>query len=248
MAAARNSPGDMALMEGRLRMNPAFASWPREAMNRLLLSSYVSRHTAGSVLPGEVGKATETLVIVVGHAMVIHSVPGSERFIARLSDPGELIGVALTAGSTSRVARALSAYTDVTAIHMPSALILETLDQEPALWKDMVSALVRQHAAHLHALGCQTVGSLRRCAVATIERLAALYGTRSGNGSSVRLQVSQTDLAMMLQANRQTVNRELKAIAATGAIRLEYGAIEVLDLDALRSSAPPRSARKGTVE
>ncbi|MFH0130794.1 hypothetical protein ACGLHS_11345 [Variovorax sp. VaC1] len=38
---------------------------------------------------------------------------------------------------------------------------------------------------------------------------------------------------MMLQANRQAVNKELKALAASGVLGLEYNAMTVLDAKAL---------------
>ena len=44
----------------------------------------------------------------------------------------------------------------------------------------------------------------------------------------------------MLSSSRQTVNQLLKRLEADGAIRLSYGQVEILDLDALRDAARPQ--------
>jgi hypothetical protein len=79
----------------------------------------------------------------------------------------------------------------------------------------------------------QVTGSLRQRVATTMLRLAVLHGMHAG-GDVVRLQLSQASLAAMLQANRQAVHKELKVLAAAGAIGLEYNAMTVLDQGALR--------------
>ena len=42
---------------------------------------------------------------------------------------------------------------------------------------------------------------------------------------------------MMLGVGRTTLNKELQALASTGAIALRYGQIELCDMQALRAAA-----------
>ena len=57
---------------------------------------------------------------------------------------------------------------------------------------------------------------------------------------SLRLSLSQEDLAAMLQTTRQSINRELRAFEALGLVSAKYGAVIVYDLASLRAlgSAP----------
>lgn len=241
MTGFRNSLADLAFMEKALRPTQAFSPWSFTAMSRLLSSSYIGRHPRGHILSSELSAAPETFLIVSGEVMAARVSPEGERFFIMLLGPGVVMGVAQVFGNTDHTAFDFSAHNEVVAVHMPTLLIIETLDKEPALWKEMALMMVSQHAAHVRTLRSQIEGSLRRRVASTIERLAALYGAPIEDRAVVRLQVSQAILATLLQANRQAVNKELKALAASGAIGLEYNAMTVLDPEALRHIAtPPR--------
>jgi len=236
MNPVQNYSNGVELMEERVRINPAFASWTRESINVILSSAQIKRKAAGLNL---FEKEDEVIIIVAGQLMVYHLTPKSEELIPMLLGPGELIGISRIITGESGAANIFKAHTDVVTIHIPALLIAETLDQKPILWKDMLSVLLRQNAAYLHALSCQAIGSLRQRVAATLERLSALYGICNEKNSSVRLRVSQLDLAAMLQANRSSVNRELKVIAMSGAILLRHMEIEISDFDVLKSFSFP---------
>ena len=50
------------------------------------------------------------------------------------------------------------------------------------------------------------------------------------------LRITQQELAYLVGLSRQRVNEALAALEAQGAIRVEYGGLRVLDLNALRST------------
>ncbi|MCR6476282.1 Crp/Fnr family transcriptional regulator [Variovorax sp. ZS18.2.2] len=233
----KNTPGDLVLMENFLRMNRAFSPWSREAMNRLLAFSQIGRHAAGFVLSTDLCAAGESFLVISGEVMVSHISRDGEQFNMMMMGCGVFVGIAQIFGGTSHTVLALAAHSAVMAIHMPTSLIVELMDREPALWKEMVLMMTHQSAIQVSIVSTQIAGSLQQRAAATIERLAALYGTCARGESAIRLQVSQATLATMLQANRQAVHRVLKAIAASGAISLEYKTIAIRDLDALKRYA-----------
>jgi len=55
------------------------------------------------------------------------------------------------------------------------------------------------------------------------------------------LRITQQELACLVGLSRQRVNEALAALQAQGLIRVEYGGLRVLDIDALRTLvwAPP---------
>ncbi|MET3495364.1 Crp/Fnr family transcriptional regulator [Variovorax boronicumulans] len=237
MTAIRNTAADTVSMENALRMNPAFSQWPRDAMARLLASSRTGRHAAGTVFLNELREKTETFLVVSGEAMLTLVSRDGDQFDVMILGPGMLMGMAQMFSGPTRAALAYRAHSDVVAIHMPTRLIVEALDEQPVLWKDMMFMMTRQSAAQVRTVSSQIAGSLRQRVAATVDRLAALYGTSVAGESCVRLRVSQATLATLLQANRQAVHRELKAIAASGAIDLAYKAIVVKDFEMLRCHA-----------
>jgi CRP/FNR family cyclic AMP-dependent transcriptional regulator len=100
----------------------------------------------------------------------------------------------------------------------------------------MAHMLLKQHRQMLTTVVDQLAGNLSRRLAATIDRLAQVYGVDSSE-MSLRLRLSQDDLAAMLQVSRGALNREMRVFEAQGLIRAEYGTLIVLDLPSLRKLA-----------
>ncbi len=64
--------------------------------------------------------------------------------------------------------------------------------------------------------------------------LAALFNPHLNPGISAQLKISQEEIGYLAGASRQRVNGALKVLEEAGLVKLEYGAITVLDLDGLR--------------
>ena len=241
MIDARETLEDAALVERALRLTQGFARWPALAMSKLLPHASLGRYARGEMVSIEQG-APETFVIVSGHLFVGHIPPGGPRTPVALLGPGYVAGFTRTIDQEGReeegrIIYDFCALNDVTVVRMPTLLVQKILDDEPGLWKGMAKMLMKQHRVVLDSLLSQGVGSFQRRLVATIERLAVLYGSDDGKGINLRLRLTQEDLATLLQVTRQTVNQALRALVACGAIRLNYNTITVLDLDALRKLA-----------
>jgi CRP/FNR family transcriptional regulator, cyclic AMP receptor protein len=65
--------------------------------------------------------------------------------------------------------------------------------------------------------------------------LAALFNPVLFPGVGDVLRITQQELAYLVGLSRQRVNEALTALEAQGTIRVEYGGLRVLDLEALRS-------------
>ena len=65
--------------------------------------------------------------------------------------------------------------------------------------------------------------------------LAALFNPVLNPGVGQVLRITQQELAYLVGLSRQRVNEALAALQAQGLIRVEYGGLRVLDIDALRT-------------
>jgi CRP/FNR family transcriptional regulator, cyclic AMP receptor protein len=70
--------------------------------------------------------------------------------------------------------------------------------------------------------------------------LAALFNPVLYPGVGELLRITQQELAYLVGLSRQRVNEALAALEAQGTIRVEYGGVRILDLQALRSSMTAR--------
>jgi CRP-like cAMP-binding protein len=66
--------------------------------------------------------------------------------------------------------------------------------------------------------------------------LASLFNPLLYPGVGGILRITQQELAYLVGLSRQRVNEALAALQAQGMIRIEYGGLRILDLQALRSS------------
>jgi CRP-like cAMP-binding protein len=76
--------------------------------------------------------------------------------------------------------------------------------------------------------------------------LAALFNPVLYPGVGQVLRITQQELGYLVGLSRQRVNESLAALEAQGTIRVEYGGLRVLDLQALRSSMSQARAATAT--
>jgi CRP/FNR family cyclic AMP-dependent transcriptional regulator len=101
-------------------------------------------------------------------------------------------------------------------------------------------AICRLLAARTRTLyGMVEDATLRSTSARVARRLLLLARGDATQAPDARpvVPVSQEALAMMLGITRQTLSRELKALAARGAISLGYGRIEIVSPERLGSAA-----------
>jgi CRP-like cAMP-binding protein len=72
--------------------------------------------------------------------------------------------------------------------------------------------------------------------------LASLFNPVLYPGVGEVLRITQQEMAYLVGLSRQRVNEALAALEAQGTIRVEYGGVRILDLEALRSSVFARVA------
>ncbi len=186
--------------------------------------------------PGEVitrqGEPVSCLHLVSTGAIRLTSVsPAGREVVVGVLGPGDLFGErALLDGGPSPVeARAIQS-SNVLAV--PVAGIDAVVDRNPAT----ATELLRLIAARLHrtseALEESMLFDVGARVARRLVRLATDHGEPSAGG--VIVSITQEELARMVGASRESVNRSLASLSARGLVRTGGGRITVGDLDALR--------------
>ena len=85
-------------------------------------------------------------------------------------------------------------------------------------------------------IAAREIDRLGNLNVRVARSLAALFNPVLYPGVGEVLRITQQELAYLVGLSRQRVNEALSALEAEGTIRIEYGGLRVLDLQALRSS------------
>ena len=182
------------------------------------------------------GDRVSSLFLVTSGAVRLSSVTASGReIVVGLLCRGDLFGESALLGDPSLV-RA-QAVGPTTVLALPIASMRAMLERTPATAEE----LLRLIAARLHrtsaALEDAMAADLPTRVVGRLRELADDHGVPGPHGVRLRIPLTQDELARMVGASRESVNRTVGALAARGVIRSGGGRFVITDPDALRDAA-----------
>jgi CRP/FNR family transcriptional regulator, cyclic AMP receptor protein len=181
------------------------------------------------------GDRVSSLFLVTAGAVRLSSVTASGReIVVGLLCRGDLFGESALLGDPSLV-RA-QAVGPTTVLALPIASMRAMLQRTPATAEE----LLRLIAARLHrtsaALEDAMAADLPTRVVGRLRELADDHGVPGPHGIRLRIPLTQDELARMVGASRESVNRTVGALAARGVVRSGGGRFVITDPDALRDA------------
>jgi CRP/FNR family cyclic AMP-dependent transcriptional regulator len=216
---------------------PLFSGLGPEPLQAIAQTLRRRRFRRGEVLFHE-GDPGDSLFIVASGAVkvVVPSEEGDEAILATLRR-GDFLGELALLDGAPRSASAIALEATET-MALPRDRFKALVASEPVIRDALLSSLAGElrrltaHVAELHFL--DLTGRL----AARLARLAEEHGTREADGS-IRLDapLTQSDLAAMIGATRQSVNKLLGEFEEEGLLRLERDSIVVADVPALARAA-----------
>jgi CRP-like cAMP-binding protein len=180
-----------------------------------------------------VGQAANGLFgIVDGTVRVTTTAPDGADILLTLSERPQWLGEIALFDGLPRCHDA-TAETEVVVVHAPQRQLDAWLERDPRAWRSFGLLLTTKTRLVLAALADVSTLPLNARLARRLVHMAGGYGDLRIGTARVVL-VNQEQLASMLWASRQTVNRALKSLEGAGAVRVSYGEIEILDLESLR--------------
>jgi CRP/FNR family transcriptional regulator, cyclic AMP receptor protein len=182
------------------------------------------------------GDTVSSLFLVASGAVRLSSVTASGReIVVGLLCRGDLFGESALLGDPSLVRAQAVGPTTVLALPIPSLRAM--LERTPATAEE----LMRLIAARLHrtstALEDAMAADLPSRVAGRLRELADDHGVPGPNGVRLRVPLTQDELARMVGASRESVNRTVSALAARGVVRSGGGRMVITDPDALRNTS-----------
>ncbi len=108
----------------------------------------------------------------------------------------------------------------------------------------LLKLLARQMRIVSEHFGTSNLDGLHSRVAARVMVAMHSFGVRHEDGIRLSIRLSQTELATMVGASRQAVNRVLRKFQADGVIHIEYGNLLVLEPATLASIANSNLSRK----
>ena len=224
-------------MDDVLRRAPLFAALDDEQAAELRASMSEVTLARGDALFHE-GDPGDRLYVVTEGKVKLHrtSPDGRENMLAVLG-PGELIGELSLFDPGPRTATA-TALTEVKLLGLGHGDLQPWLNARP----EVATALLRAVARRLRKTNDQMSDLVfsdvpGRVASALLD-LSRRFGVQSEEGIHVVHDLTQEELAQLVGASRETVNKALADFAGRGWLRLEARAVILLDVERLAKRSP----------
>lgn len=219
-----------------LRRAPLFQGVASETATELAAAMSSVQLDRGEVLFHE-GDADDRLYVVVRGKVKLgrRGTAGRENLIAVLG-PGQMFGELSLFDPGPRSSTA-TAITPAVIRCLEHDVLMQSLARHPEVSK----ALLAQLAGRLRRAN-DVVADLvfsdvpGRVAKALLD-LASRFGDETGTGINVHHDLTQEELAQLVGASRETVNKSLADFVSRGWIRLEGRAVLLLDIERLRRRA-----------
>lgn len=200
-----------------------FGALPPDRRDALILNGRTSRAADGAGIYATGDPPNGLWAVLEGQVRLKHyPSPGLESLALALT-PGNWFGEVSAIDGGPRPHDAI-AHGSVRLLHVTMPALARLAVAMPLIYHDLGKLACRHERIALEFIAQIGLPPRSRIARSILTRTTA---------DAPDLHLRQEDIAVMLGLSRQTMNRQLAAMAALGMVRLSYGSIRVLDRAAL---------------
>ena len=219
-------------MEDVVRKAPLFTALAEDSATALKARMVEVKVSKGQVLFNEGDSGDRLYIVTDGKIKLgIKSIDGRENLLAVLG-PGEMFGELSLFDPSPRTATA-TALTDAKLLGLGQEDLNLWLAEHPEVAKYLLRALAQRLRRTWEAVGDLVFSDVPGRVAKALSELAQKFGTRNDDGLHVAHDLTQEELAQLVGASRETVNKALADFATRGWVRLEARAVVILDEDRL---------------
>jgi CRP/FNR family transcriptional regulator, cyclic AMP receptor protein len=221
-----------------LRKHPYFADLEPEAFEQLFRYAKLTTYKRGATICSRGDPGNSLFVVLSGTVKISVSSPDGRNAILNLIGPGDIMGEIAVLDGQARTADGI-ANTNCELYVIDRRDFLPFVRSQPSLamkFIEILCARLRSTSDQVEQVILQDLpGRLAATLLGLIEK-------RNLDPEGRTIAVTQQEISEMVGMTRESINKQLRAWAARSWVRLEHGAIVVLDVDSLRELAEAGSA------
>jgi CRP-like cAMP-binding protein len=207
-----------------------FSALSDEEAASLRASMTLVKVTKGHTLFKEGDEGDRLYVVLVGKLKLGKSSPDGRENLQEILGPGEMFGELSLFDPGPRTATA-TAITDAKLLMLPHEKVLDLITSQPAVSLELLRRLAqRLRDSRGEQSDLVFVDVPGRVAKAIID-LGERFGETKDDGLHVKHDLTQEELAQLVGASRETVNKALADFAARGWVSLEPRAVVIKDYE-----------------
>ncbi len=184
------------------------------------------------------GESGDSLFIIIeGKVKIVRRAPDGRENVLSIMGPADQFGELSIFDPGPRTATA-TALTDVSLAKMSQQALLPWIDAHPEIGVQLLRVLARRLCRTNDTVADLIFTDVPGRVAKSLLSMADRFGTRDDSGLlRVTHDLTQEELAQLVGASRETVNKALADFAHRGWLRLEGKTVLVLDEDRLRRRA-----------
>src|SRR5215475_2547161 len=224
-------PSSSSIKSSVLRQHPIFRDLAPEALDQLCRYAKHAALKRGATIFAKDDPGNRLYAVISGTVKISTTSPEGRNTILNLIGPGELFGEMAVLDGQPRSADA-TANTNCEIFVVDRRDFLPFVRSQPTLAMKFIELLctrIRKTSDQVEQVILQDLpGRLASALLGLTERRKLTEGERT-------LAITQQEISEMVGMTRESINKQLRAWAARGLVRLEHGAIVVLKAEPLHA-------------
>ncbi|WOP19081.1 Crp/Fnr family transcriptional regulator [Raineyella sp. LH-20] len=213
-----------------LKQAPLFRGLDREATNALVHSMSSIRLSRGAVLFHEGDSGNQLYIVVSGKLKLGRTGATGRENLMEVLGPGQMFGElsVFDPGPRSTTATAVTA-AELRCLEHDD--LVKWLKDYPQVAQSIMAQLARRLRHANDSVSDLVFSDVPGRVAKALVDLSGRFGEQRAEGILVHHDLTQEELAQLVGASRETVNKALADFAARGWIRLEPRSVTILDMD-----------------
>lgn len=223
-------------MDENLRAAPLFKALDDEAAVSLRESLVLQTIRKGQTLFQEGEPGDQLYLVKSGKIKLSHASGDGRESVLMVLGPGDMFGELSLFDPGPRTSTAI-AITDSEVLGLSNTELAPWLEGRPEVAQALLQALAHRLRRASEAMSDLVFADVPGRVAKALLELGEKFGTPGDTGLYVHHDLTQEELAQLVGASRETVNKALADFASRGWIRLETRSVELLDLERLNKRA-----------
>jgi CRP/FNR family transcriptional regulator, cyclic AMP receptor protein len=219
-----------------LRQAPLFSALDDEAASALRASMTQTKIRRGEVLFREGDSGDRLFVVTDGKVKLGRSSSDGRENLLAILGPGQMFGELSLFDPGPRSAT-VTAVTDVTMLVLSHDEMVRWLSGRPEVARGLLSQLAARLRKANDVVADLVFSDVPGRVAKALLDLSARFGRTADDGVHVHHDLTQEELAQLVGASRETVNKALADFASRGWLRLEPRSVVIMDIERLARRA-----------
>ena len=219
-----------------LRQAPLFSALDDEAATALSASMAETRLHRGDVLFHEGDSGDRLYIVLDGKVKLGRSAADGRENLLAVMGPGQMFGELSLFDPGPRSAT-VTAVTDATFASLSHEDLLRWLEGRPTVARSLLNQLAARLRKSNDVVADLVFSDVPGRVAKALLDLADRFGRSADDGVHVHHDLTQEELAQLVGASRETVNKALADFASRGWIRQEPRSVVIMDIDRLGKRA-----------